>query len=166
MGFSFPPVFSILWEPKAKGAAMAETTTEVTQRATPMLSYESVAEALDWLTQAFGFRESGQRYTDDEGRVTHAEVELDGGLVYLAWPGPDYQSPDHHAEVCDHARKWLNVPYVVDGVHVYVDDLDAHYERAKQAGARILREPLDEPYGRLYNAADLEGHRWMFMQAP
>ncbi len=145
---------------------MAEAKTQTTRAAVPMLSYENVAAAVHWLTNAFGFRETGQRYTDDEGRVTHAEIELDGALIYLGWPGPEYHSPDHHAKECDHARKWLNHPYVIDGVHIYVDDLDAHYERAKQAGARILREPQTEPYGRLYNAADLEGHRWMFMQAP
>ena len=54
----------------------------------------------------------------------------------------------------------------MDGVLVYVKDLDLHYLQAKEAGADILREPKDEPYGRLYNAADLEGHRWMFMQVP
>ena len=146
---------------------MADVQTETTRRsAVPMISYENVAAAVEWLVQAFGFKEVGQRYTDDDGLVTHAELELDGALVYLGWPGPDYQSPDHHAQVCDHAREWLKVPYVVDGVHVYVDDLEAHYERAKEAGARILREPQTEEYGRLYNAADLEGHRWMFMQAP
>ncbi|HEX2069246.1 MAG TPA: VOC family protein [Actinomycetota bacterium] len=144
---------------------MAEAKTQTTRAAVPMISYEDVAAAVDWLTNAFGFRETGQRYTDEEGRVTHAELELDGALVYLGWPGPEYQGPDHHAKECDHARTWLNHPYVIDGVHIYVDDLDAHYERAKQAGARILREPQTEPYGRLYNAADLEGHRWMFMQA-
>ena len=145
---------------------MADTETQITQRITPMLSYENVAAAVDWLIKAFGFREVGQRYTDDEGHVTHAELELGGALVYLGWPSPDYQSPDHHAQVCDHARTWLQISSVIDGVHVYVDDLDKHYERARQGGARIIREPQDEPYGRLYNAADLEGHRWMFMQAP
>ena len=61
-------------------------------------------------------------------------------------------------------RRWLATPWVVDGVHVEVVDLDAHYERARAAGATILREPEDLPFGRLYSAADLEGHRWMFMQ--
>jgi uncharacterized glyoxalase superfamily protein PhnB len=143
---------------------MAETTT-MTQRAVPFLSYEDVGAAVEWLLRAFGFRESGERYTDPDGRATHAEIDLDGATVMLGWPGPDYQSPATHARNCDHARKWLEVPYVVDGVLVYVDDIDAHLERARSAGATILREPKDEPYGRLYNAADLEGHRWMFMQA-
>ena len=141
---------------------MAETTA--TQRAVPMVSYEDVGAAIDWLSRVFGFRESGERYADDEGRVTHAELELDGALVMLGWPGPDYRGPQRHAEECAQARKWLEVPFVVDGVLIYVDDLDAHYERARAAGATILREPKTEPYGRLYNATDLEGHRWMFFQ--
>jgi uncharacterized glyoxalase superfamily protein PhnB len=136
------------------------------QRALPMISYENVAAAIDWLTEAFGFRERGERYTEADGTVTHAELELDGAVVMLGWPGPDYRGPAKHAEECEQARRWLGVPYIVDGVLVYVDDVDAHCEHARAAGATILREPKDEPYGRLYNAADLEGHRWMFMQAP
>jgi PhnB protein len=131
-----------------------------------MLSYENVAAAVEWLGRAFGFQERGERYTEASGTVTHAEVELENAVVMLGWPGPDYQSPAHHAEVCEHARKWSAVPFIVDGVLVYVGDLDRHYRQAKAAGATILREPKEEPYGRLYNAADHEGHRWMFMQAP
>ena len=56
------------------------------------------------------------------------------------------------------------MPFIVNGVHMTVADVDAHCERARAAGATILREPKTEPYGRLYNAADLEGHRWMFME--
>jgi uncharacterized glyoxalase superfamily protein PhnB len=134
------------------------------QRAVPMLSYEDVGAALDWLSRAFGFRESGERYSDDEGRVTHAELELDGATVMLGWPGPDYRNPRRHGEECEQARKWLEVPYVVDGVLIYVDNVDVHCERARAAGATILREPKTEPFGRLYNAGDLEGHRWMFFQ--
>jgi uncharacterized glyoxalase superfamily protein PhnB len=133
------------------------------QKATPMVSYEDVAAAIDWLAEAFGFHESGQRYTDADGRVTHAELELGGATVVLGWPGSDYHSPTHHAAECEHARRWLATPWVIDGVHVTVDDVDAHYERARAAGATILRELEDLPFGRLYSAADLEGHRWMFM---
>jgi PhnB protein len=124
---------------------MADTKTELRRQATPMLSYEDAGAAADWLVEAFGFREIGTRYTDEAGRVTHAELDLDGATVMLGWPGPDYQSPRHHAEACESARKWLSVPYIVDGVHVYVDDVDGHCQRARAAGARILREPEDEP---------------------
>ena len=143
---------------------MTEATMQVTQRAVPMLSYENVAAAIDWLAQAFGFDER-ERHTEPDGTVSHAELELDGAVVMLGWPGPDYQSPSRHAEVCEHARKWLAVPWVVDGVLIYRADLDRHCERARAAGAVILREPEDEPR-RLYSAADHEGHRWMFMQGP
>jgi PhnB protein len=134
------------------------------QQAVPMLSYEDVAAAVAWLDEAFGFRERGDRYTNDEGRVTHAELELDGAVVMVGWPGPDYRSPARHAEECELARRWLDVPWVVDGVLVYVDDVERHLERARGAGATVLRELEEQPFGRLYSAADLEGHRWMFMQ--
>jgi uncharacterized glyoxalase superfamily protein PhnB len=50
-------------------------------------------------------------------------------------------------------------------VHVYVDDVDAHFERARAAGATILEEPADQPYGdRRYAAEDPEGHQWFFAQ--
>lgn len=136
----------------------------VAQRAIPMISYEDVGAAVDWLGTAFGFRESGERYTDDEGHVTHAELELDGASVMLGWPGPEYRSPAHHAQDCEQAARWLSTPWVIDGVHVEVEDVDAHYERASAAGATILRELEEQPFGRLYAAADPEGHRWMFMQ--
>ena len=133
------------------------------QRVIPMLSYEEAGRVADWIAEAFGFQETG-RWSDDDGRVTHVNMELDGGEVMLGYPSPDYQSPKHHAETCEHARKWSETPYVVDGVHVSVDDIDAHYERAKAAGAKILSEPEDNPDAgqRQYRAEDIEGHRWMF----
>jgi uncharacterized glyoxalase superfamily protein PhnB len=134
------------------------------QRAVPMLSYEDVATAVGWLSRAFGFRERGPRFTDDDGRSTHAELELDGAIVMLGWPGKDYRAPRHHAEECRLAAAWLDVPWVVDGVFVTVADLEAHHATAVEAGARILREPEGTPAGRLYTAEDPAGHRWMFMQ--
>jgi PhnB protein len=141
---------------------MAERSTR--RQAIPMVSYEDVGAAVEWLSRAFGFRESGERYTDDEGRVTHAELELDGASVMLGWPGAEYRSPAHHAQDCEQAARWLSTPWVIDGVHVEVADVEAHYERASAAGATILRELEEQPFGRLYAAADPEGHRWMFMQ--
>ncbi len=83
----------------------------------------------------------------------------------LGFASPHYRSPRRHAAECEHAARWLDNPYVVDGVLVHVDELDAHLERARAAGADILRGPDDQPFGRLYAAADVEGHRWMFVQA-
>jgi PhnB protein len=132
----------------------------------PMLTYEDVGAAADWLCAAFGFRPSGEQYRDEEGRVTHAELAYGDGEVMLGFASPAYRSPRRHAQECEQAAKWLDNPYVVDGVLVQVDDLDAHLERARSAGAEILRGPDEQPFGRLYTAADVEGHRWMFVQPP
>jgi uncharacterized glyoxalase superfamily protein PhnB len=134
------------------------------QRVIPMLAYEDPAVALDWLAQAFGFRET-TRYTEPDGRITHAEMQIGDALIMLANPTPDYQGPKRHRESCEAARRWSNNPYVIDGVLVYVDDVDEHFARAKQAGATVLSAPEDREFGeRHYRAEDPEGHRWMFAQ--
>lgn len=136
------------------------------QRVIPMLSYEDVGRSADWIAEAFGFTETG-RWRDDAGRVTHVNMELGGGVFMLGWPSADYQSPGHHAKTCEQARRWSATPYVVDGVMVYVDDIDAHFAQASAAGASILTPLQDNPGigQRQYRAADVEGHRWMFAQA-
>lgn len=121
-------------------------------RVTPYLLYEDVAAALDWLARTFGFRER-LRYAADDGTVNHAEMTVGGdGVVMLGDPGPEYRNPEH-----------MGGATVI--VHVVVDDVDAHFARARDAGARILREPADEEYGdRRYDAEDPEGHKWSFAQ--
>jgi uncharacterized glyoxalase superfamily protein PhnB len=55
---------------------------------------------------------------------------------------------------------------VSHSIVIRVEDVDSHYARARQGGARILRPPEDFPYGeRAYSAEDLEGHRWTFTQS-
>jgi PhnB protein len=131
----------------------------------PMLSYEDGAAAADWLVEAFGFEER-RRFTDDDGTVVHAELEISGGMVMLATPSPDYVSPKRLRDVSPEARAMAEVPFVIDGVLVEVDDVDGHFDRARAAGATILSEPEDVPdVGvRHYRAEDPEGHRWMFSQ--
>jgi uncharacterized glyoxalase superfamily protein PhnB len=129
----------------------------------PMIAYEDGPAAMDWLARVFGFRER-TRMIGNEGRLAHGEMETGGGLIMLATPSPDYEGPRRHREHCARARNWSNVPWVIDGVLVYVDRIDEHFDRAKSEGATILSE-LEEGYpGRRYRAEDLEGHRWMFMQ--
>jgi PhnB protein len=109
-------------------------------RIIPMLAYEDVARTSRWLQQAFGFRER-RRYADPDGMVSQAELEMDGGVLMIGNPGPAYQEPRHHGETCDAAQAWSEVPFVIDGVHVYVGDVDAHFDRAREVGATILSEP-------------------------
>jgi uncharacterized glyoxalase superfamily protein PhnB len=133
------------------------------QGTVPMIAYMDCPRAIDWLVQAFGFREE-LRMTADDGTVSHAELDTGGGIVMVATPSPDYQSPRRHADTCEAARTWQSVPWVVDGVLVYVDDVDAHFARATAHDAHILSEPEDGPPARRYRVVDIEGHRWMFMQ--
>jgi uncharacterized glyoxalase superfamily protein PhnB len=133
------------------------------QRVVPFIAYEDAAAAMDWLVAAFGFTE--RERIAENGVVGHGTLELGGGTVFLAQPTPDYESPRRHAETCEAARRWQEVPWVIDGVYVEVEDVDAHYEGSKAAGARILSEPEDTPHGRQYRVEDLEGHRWMFAQS-
>jgi uncharacterized glyoxalase superfamily protein PhnB len=129
----------------------------------PMIAYEDGPKAMDWLAAAFGFKER-MRMVTPEGRLSHGEMEAGDGLIMLATPSPDYEGPKKHREGCEQARRWSSVPYIVDGVLVYVPDAPTHFERARKAGARILSEvDLDERAKR-YRVEDLEGHRWMFME--
>ena len=130
----------------------------------PMLAYRDAPAALTWLTKAFGFEER-TRMEEPDGTIGHAELVLDdGGVVVLASGPPGYEGPKRHRTGCAATRAWSKVPWVVNGVCVHVDDVDAHFERAKGAGATILSEPETQSYGRMYRAEDLEGQRWMFMQ--
>jgi PhnB protein len=121
------------------------------QTITPYLLYEDVDAALSFLAKAFGFDEV-LRYTGEEGYVNHAEMRLDDAKIYLGDPGEEYRNP-----------KKLGNETV--GIYVLVDDVDAHFERAKAAGAEIREEPTDQEYGeRRYSARDPEGHEWFFAQ--
>jgi PhnB protein len=115
----------------------------------PYLLYEDSDAALAFLVKAFGFTEK-VRMTDDGGRVDHAEVQIGDGVIMLGTPPGDYTSP-------------AKLGGKTQSVYVYVDDVDTHYERAKQAGAKIVREPEDQFYGdRNYAVEDPEGHEWYF----
>lgn len=129
----------------------------------PMISYEDGIAALDWLQRAFGFEERA-RLTTPDGRLSHGELAAGDGLIMLASPTPDYQGPKRHREVCEPARRWSAVPWVIDGVLVFVDDIDRHFARAKAAGATILSGIETGPPGKRYRAEDLEGHRWFFIE--
>jgi PhnB protein len=129
----------------------------------PMIAYEDGPKAMDWLASAFGFRDRA-RMLDKEGRLSHGEMQAGNGLIMLATPTPEYQAPRHHRGGCEPAQKWSAVPYIVDGVLVYVGDIDAHAAQAKRQGAVIITDVEADQYGKFYRAEDPEGHRWMFME--
>jgi PhnB protein len=120
------------------------------QRIVPYLLYSDAPAAIDFLCKAFGFEEEFRQPMPD-GRVGHAELAYQGNLVMLAsvWPEGGFASP-------------LDLPSVHSQVYCRVDDVDAHYQRARAAGATIVSEPADQHGQRMYRVTDPEGHRWLF----
>src|SRR2546428_12998718 len=108
----------------------------------PMLSFENVAAAIDWLARAFGFQEATtERYTEPDGRISHAEMRLGDGAGMLGHPSDHYEGPRRHAENCERARRWREPGYAVDGVPGMVDAVDAHLPRAHEAGGTLPSQP-------------------------
>ncbi len=137
---------------------------DFSQGVVPMLAYADGPAAMTWLSSAFGFEER-ERWLDETGVLAHGEMSTGHGLVMLATPTPDYEGPLLHRGHCQAAATWSAAPWVIDGVLAYVDDIVAHFERAKDAGASMLSDIESGPDGsRLYRVEDVEGHRWMFMQ--
>jgi uncharacterized glyoxalase superfamily protein PhnB len=113
----------------------------------PELAYPDVGEAAAWLCRVFGFKAHlliGNH---------RAQLTFPGGGALIVIELPDSEGKSENARR-DHA------------VMVRVADAYAHYEHAREQGARILREPTDYPYGeRQYNAEDIGGHVWTFSQS-
>ena len=121
------------------------------QRIVPMLAYADAPAAIEFLKQAFGFEEKFRLHMPD-GSVGHAELAIGDGRVMLAsaWRAGGLASP-------------LELTAVHTQLYVQVDDVDAHFARARAGGATLATEPADQEYGeRSYRAIDPEGHRWIF----
>jgi len=117
----------------------------------PILVYEDVGKAIDWLCGTFGFRER-LRAAGPGGSVTHAQLDIAEGAVMLGRQGAEFRPPRPNE--------------VSQFLHVRVEDVDKHFENARQCGARILKSPTDMPFGeRQYTVEDLGGHRWTFSQS-
>lgn len=129
---------------------MAQNPPEGYTDVTPYLYYEDPDAALTFMTNAFGFREK-YKMPGEDGRTVHVEVHVgEGGVIMFGRPGDDYKNPK-------------SLGSTTQSLYIYVDDVDSHCERAKAAGAEIVREPEDQFYGdRTYMAADPEGHHWGF----
>lgn len=118
------------------------------------LAYRDPRAALAWLETAFGF-ETFMLIEDAQGNVVHSEMRFGDGVLMVGgeWAAP-YRSP----AALDGK--------VTQSIHVTVDAVDAHCERARAAGAEILSEPEDQFYGeRIYRCRDPEGHIWSFAEA-
>jgi len=129
-----------------------------------MIDYEDSPAAMDWLCRAFGFEERAQLLEPD-GWLSHGELTYSSERILLASPSPEYRSPRSRRAQDEREQRLAELPWVIDGILVYVEDADAHHAQALAAGATILSAPSDEGVGRPYRTEDLEGHRWMFLES-
>ena len=115
----------------------------------PYLYYEDAGAMLDWLSRVFGFEERG-RYVDKEGIVRQAEMLVGKNELWFSGHGPGYwESKGGRPDL------WIGV---------WVDDVDAMYERVKAAGIET-EPPEDKDYDvRSYSVKDPEGVNWGFMK--
>jgi uncharacterized glyoxalase superfamily protein PhnB len=115
----------------------------------PILVYDDVNQAIEWLCGVFGFTE--RLRAEHDGVTSHAQLAFAEGAIMLGRQGGAYRAP-RGSEVS---------AYVL----VTVDDVDKHHEHAKQCGADIVHPPTDMPFGeRAYTARDPGGHWWTFSQ--
>jgi uncharacterized glyoxalase superfamily protein PhnB len=117
----------------------------------PHVIYQDVAGAIAWLTTAFGFTEH-YRYGDPGGAVSGAQIHLGDAWIMLKSARGGGGSP---AQVGD----WTQ------SLTVFVDDVDAHFDRARSARAKIVEDLHETVYGeRQFGVEDIEGHHWLFSQ--
>lgn len=115
----------------------------------PILIYEDVSQAIAWLCDAFGFVER-LRVPGPDGAISHAQLSVREGAIMLGRRGGPFGSPRE-------ARNQY--------VHITVDDIDRHFERAIRLGAKVVQPLMDQPFGeRQYTAEDPDGHWWVFSQ--
>ena len=125
-------------------------------RIAPPVFYDAAETAIDWLTRSFGFTVQ-MKVPNDQGQVRHSQLVMNGGLIMVGQAG---LSPE---------RPYLKSPQAVGGANTQALTV-SHCERARAAGAPITAEPATQDYGdgywteRTYQARDLEGHHWWFMQ--
>lgn len=132
---------------------------EMTELEPPMhqrisiLVYRDVEEAYQYLVRVFALG-PGRLTRDPAGRVVHGEVQAGDGVVWLRPEREEFDLASPHS-----------LGAGTSSMAVLVDDVDAHFRHTSAAGAEIVYEPVDQPYGyREYSARDSEGGLWSFMK--
>jgi uncharacterized glyoxalase superfamily protein PhnB len=109
---------------------------------TPYLVVSGVTTLLEFLTQAFDAQEILSPLLRSDGRVGHAEVKIGDSILMMGEPMGDR-------------------PPMPGSLYLYVQDVDAVYQRSLQAGATSLMEPADQFYGdRSAGVQDPVGNQW------
>jgi len=124
----------------------------------PTLRYQDCVKAIEWLCATFGFEEH-LVVPNEIGGITHAQLVCGTAMIMLG---------DGHRDADDPVGRLNKSPLQLDGcntagIYMIVEDVDAHYEKARTAGAEIVLDIVDQDYGgREYSCKDLEGHLWSF----
>jgi uncharacterized glyoxalase superfamily protein PhnB len=122
----------------------------------PVLVYDNVPEACEWLCRVFGFSERW-RAGDHRAQLAFGDGTVVIGEARTGAAGEPLEGVTWAPE--DPAR-------VSHSVTVRTEHVDVHFEKARDCGARILQSPKDHPYGeRQYTAVDLGGHHWTFSES-
>lgn len=124
----------------------------------PNLRYTDAPGAIAFLCDAFGFARHAV-YLDEANPkiVQHAQILWEDRMVMIS---SAIESP--HVQAA-RMKTVEEAGGATMGLYLIVKDVDAHAERARAAGAEIIREPKDEDYGgRGYSARDPEGNLWSF----
>lgn len=129
------------------------------------LYYDDPVKAIEWLERAFGF-ETRLRVEGDEGHIIHSELTYGEAVIMVSHAGANPNHPSFAVGASPHSLDGR----ITQSVMLYVDDVDAHCERARAAGAKVIEEPAVHDYGedywadRSYGALDIEGHMWWITQ--
>jgi uncharacterized glyoxalase superfamily protein PhnB len=120
----------------------------------PALRYRDAAAAIDFLCRAFGFDKQAV-YAGKDGVIEHAQLTFGNGMIMLG--------SDRDSEYGRLLKAPRQAGAATHGTYVVVDDADAHYARAKAAGAEIVIDLKTQDYGgRDYTCRDPEGYVWTF----
>ena len=114
---------------------------------TPYMGIDKAGEAIEFYKKAFGATQV-MRLDMPDGRVGHAELRIGDSSLMLGTPCDQMalRNPDEHTSI---------------GLHLYVEDVDAQFQRAVDAGATVVSEPKDQFYGdRSASVKDPFGHLW------
>ena len=124
----------------------------------PTIRYQDCKKTIEWLCATFGF-EKHLIVPSESGGITHAQLVCGAAMIMLG---------DGHRDDDDPYGKLNSSPLELDGqntagIYMVVEDVDAHYAKARAAGAEIFSDIADQAYGgRGYGCKDLEGHLWSF----
>ena len=121
----------------------------------PGMRYRDAPAAIEWLCRAFGFSRH-LVVPDDEGGIAHAQLALGNGMIMLG----SYRDENEYDRL---VRLPQDAGGSTQAAYIVIEDIEDHYQRAVDAGARVVYELAEQDYGgKLYSALDPEGHLWNF----